>query len=610
MISSGTLIVIVITLAALYVCIAVFSYWWVRKVRREVAIKEREVKHQMYELAILKEISDRTGYSLNIQKILDVIAGSLNQFLEYSMASYMLLGPEKIIFKVDLERSVAPKFVKEIRERMVKALSALLGRDMSSVQVEETLTGAIMLETVEEPMRSYFNIPLVIKDELVGMLTVAHTKAGLYKEEEMAILYKIVAQASLAVTKLEDVVKTEQGKIAAMLESMVEGVVMTDLDYRIIAANPSSKRIIGYSGEGMPTIFDFIDGLKGALDLKSKLEEAIKLDKIFTVEDMVLHDKYYQVIVSPVKSSTGIVKGQALGGTVIFHDITHEKQALKMRNDFTSMIVHELRSPLGNIKKIGEMMKNPKVLDDKKTSSEYVSMLYGSSSTMLDLVNDLLDIAKLEAGKFAVYKHPESIKNIIADSVKFFEINATGAGLNLNSLTYAGVPDFIDLDIKRVTQVLGNLLSNGIKYTPQGGTVTVSCFLHKKGKMIALEATLLSVPWVSVAASEHSVDVGYARSREDSQEAATSNVAGDASTLVSDSIVVAVTDTGEGITSENMDKLWNKFIQFESSARRKDHEGTGLGLAIVKGIVEAHGGTVGASSKIGQGSTFYFTLPL
>ncbi len=590
MISSEPFIVIVTILAVLYVCLAVFSYWWVRKVRREVATKEREVKHQMYELAILKEISDRTGYSLNIQKILDVIAGSLNQFLEYSIASYMLLGPEKILFKADLERSVSPHFLKEVKERMLKALSALLERDMSGVAIEETITGAIMLETVEEPMLSYFNIPLVIKDELVGVMTVAHTKAGLYKEEEMAILYKIVAQASLAMTKLEDVVKTEQGKIAAMLESMVEGVVMTDIDYRIVAANPSAKKIIGYEATGTPTIFDFIEGLKGVLDLKSKLEEAIKLDKIITVEEVVLHDKYYQVIVSPVKSSAGFVKGQALGGAIIFHDITHEKEALKMRNDFTSMMVHELRSPLGNIKKIGEMMKEPKVLDDKKTASEYVSMLYDSSSAMLDLVNDLLDVAKLEAGKFTVDKRPESIKNIIVESVKFFDTNATSAGLNLKSVAYAEVPDFIDLDSNRISQVLNNLLSNGIRYTKSGGTVTVVSFVHKKGEVIGSEAALLDVPWV--------------KGTSDSEET------GDESALIPDSVVVVVTDTGEGITSDNMGKLWNKFIQFGSSAKQKDHDGTGLGLVIVKGIVETHGGTVGASSNTGQGSTFYFTLPL
>jgi GAF domain-containing protein len=112
---------------------------------------------------------------------------------------------------------------------MIGALTALLGRDLAGVPVEETITGAIMLETMDQSVQSYFNIPLVIGDQLVGVLTIAHTKAGLYKEEEMEILYKIVNQASHAVTKLEEVVRAEQGKMAAMLESMVEGVVMTDL---------------------------------------------------------------------------------------------------------------------------------------------------------------------------------------------------------------------------------------------------------------------------------------------------------------------------------------------------------------------------------------------
>ncbi len=585
---SRELLPIVIIIAVLYLGLAGFSYWWSRRVRNEVLGKEQEVKHQMYELAILKEISDRSGYSLNIQKILDVIVGSLNQLLEYSIASYMLLGPEKILFKADLERSVSPKFLKEVKERMLKSLSALLGRDLSSDQVEETLTGAIMLDTVEEPVSSYFNIPLVINDELVGVLTVAHTKAGLYKEEEMAILYKIVAQASQAVTKLEDVVRTEQGKIAAMLESMIEGVLMTDLDYRIVATNPSAKAIIKYDAVGTPTIFDFIEGLKGVLDIKGKLEEAIKLDKVVAIEDVVIHNKYYQVLVSPVKSSTGMVKGKTLGGAVVFHDITHEKEAEKMRNDFTSMMVHELRSPLGNIKKIGELMKSPEILEDKKISSEYVEMLYESSSNMLDLVNDLLDVAKLEAGKFDVDKHPENVKNIITESLKFFETNARGAGLVMDSFVGTGVPDFVELDSKRITQVLSNLLSNAVKYTPKGGTVTTMCFLHKMDEKIDSEAAVLGVPWI----------------------AKDPPLEGEVEMAIPDSIVVAVTDTGDGISPENIVKLWNKFIQFESSARQKDHEGTGLGLVIIKGIVEAHGGIVGAGSRVGHGSTFYFTLPL
>jgi len=575
----------IVVLVTLYLVVVVFSYWGVHRIKRGVYAKDTEVKRRLYELAILKEIADRTGYSLNIKKILDVIVGSLNQFLEYSVVSYMLLEPSKVVFKADLERSVSMNFIKEIRTRMLGSLSALLGRDLSGVDVEETITGAIMMDVTEEPVRSYFNIPLVIGDQLVGVLTVSHTKAGLYKESEMEILYKIVNQASLAVSKLEDVVKTEQGKIAAMLESMLEGVVMTDLDYRVIAANPAAEAVIGYKGEGAPTIFNFIDAFKEALDIRSKLEEAIKLDKVLTINEVLFNNKYYQIVVSPVKSNIGLTRGQTLGGVIILHDVTHEKEAEKMRNDFTSMMVHELRSPLGNIKKIGEMMRSSKILEDKQASSEYVSMLYESSSSMLDLVNDLLDVAKLEAGKFSVEKSSVDIKEILSERMKFFETTARDAGINMNLIVADGVPNSVSVDAKRITQVLNNLFSNALIYTLKGGTVTAICFLHKKGQTISDEAMAVSAPWVP-----------------DSMHLDT--------TVLPDSVVVAVTDTGEGITSENIEKLFNKFTQFASSARDSEHKGTGLGLVIVKGIVEAHGGAVGVGSKLKSGSTFYFTIPL
>ncbi|HAS84680.1 MAG TPA: hypothetical protein DCS23_01200 [Candidatus Yonathbacteria bacterium] len=579
------LLPMIVVLVTLYLVVVVFSYWGVHRIKRGVYAKDTEVKRRLYELAILKEIADRTGYSLNIKKILDVIVGSLNQFLEYSVVSYMLLEPSKVVFKADLERSVSMNFIKEIRTRMLGSLSALLGRDLSGVDVEETITGAIMMDVTEEPVRSYFNIPLVIGDQLVGVLTVSHTKAGLYKESEMEILYKIVNQASLAVSKLEDVVKTEQGKIAAMLESMLEGVVMTDLDYRVIAANPAAEAVIGYKGEGAPTIFNFIDAFKEALDIRSKLEEAIKLDKVLTINEVLFNNKYYQIVVSPVKSNIGLTRGQTLGGVIILHDVTHEKEAEKMRNDFTSMMVHELRSPLGNIKKIGEMMRSSKILEDKQASSEYVSMLYESSSSMLDLVNDLLDVAKLEAGKFSVEKSSVDIKEILSERMKFFETTARDAGINMNLIVADGVPNSVSVDAKRITQVLNNLFSNALIYTLKGGTVTAICFLHKKGQTISDEAMAVSAPWVP-----------------DSMHLDT--------TVLPDSVVVAVTDTGEGITSENIEKLFNKFTQFASSARDSEHKGTGLGLVIVKGIVEAHGGAVGVGSKLKSGSTFYFTIPL
>lgn len=571
--------------STLLLTVIVFAFIRVRRIRRNLEDRERDAKHRLYEIAILKEIAERTGYSLNIEKILDVITGSLNQLLDYSVVAYMLIQPAKIVFKADLERSVSSQYIKDVRGRMLSALSALSGRDMSTLALEESVTGSIMLEDINEPVQSFFNIPLVIGEQLVGVLTVSHTEAGLYKEKEMEILYKIVNQASRAMTKLEDVIKTEQGKVAAMLESMIEGVIMTDRDYRVVAANPAAKEIIEYKKTTPPTIFDFIEPLKGAFDVQGKLEEAIKLDKTLTFNDVSFAGKYYQILVSPVKANTESIKGQILGAAIIFHDMTPEKEVEKMRNNFTSMMVHELRAPLGNIKKIGELMKSTKVLEDKQTTTEYASMLYDSSSSMLDLVNDLLDVARLEAGKFEIDKQPTVIADVLREQMALFDTVARNATINLKLFIATGVPNTINADAKRISQILKNLLANALHYTQKEGTVTLECFTHKKGVSIIDEAKTLAIPWVTDQAP-----LDTARTP--------------------DSLVIAVTDTGEGIAPEHLEDLFNKFTQFATSAHQTNHDGTGLGLVIVKGITEAHGGTIGVGSTVGKGSTFYFTLPL
>ncbi|MHB1118133.1 MAG: sensor histidine kinase, partial [Minisyncoccota bacterium] len=224
--------------------------------------------------------------------------------------------------------------------------------------------------------------------------------------------------------------------------------------------------------------------------------------------------------------------------------------------------------------------------EDKQTTNEYVGMLYESSSSMLDLVNDLLDVSKLEAGKFEVDRQPINVKELLGERIKFYDTTARDASVAFNVSIGEGVPDTVLIDAKRIAQVMNNLLSNALKYTPKGGTVSVECFLHTQGVSIGDEAARSGMVWFSDNAEKNTA-------------------------ALPKSVVIAVTDTGEGIAPENMEKLWNKFTQFTSTARKGgDYKGTGLGLVIVKGIIEAHGGTVGVGSRLGSGSTFYFTLPL
>ncbi len=559
-----------------------FLYWRAGVFKKEIKKREEEIKHQMYELAILKEIGDRVGYSLNLEKIVDVITGSLSQFIEFSTASYMLLEPNSIVFKTELKESVSKGFISDVEERMLHSLSALLGKELSDVDIEDTVTGVITSEDNHDPVRSFFNIPLVIGGNVLGILTVAHTQEGLYKEEEMTLLYKIVAQASRAVTQLEEVIKTEQGKLGAMVESMADGVVMTDSDYRVIVANPEAKHIIGFKGTDEVTVFDFIDKLSGKFDIRGKLEESVKMGKVFVVDDLLVDERAFQVFVSPVTRNISSNKEKTLGGLVIFHDVTRIKEAEKMREEFTSMIVHELRSPLDGIKKMGELMhSDPSIRQDKKTHSEYMKMIYESSSEMLELVSDLLDVAKIESGKFSVNKTPSDVKKIIAERVKFFEATAEDSKIELSASLDSSTPEKVEIDPRRISQVLNNLISNALKFTSPGGRVVVQSLVHRKGVSLQEELKGSNLNWFI---------------RDDLKD-------------LSDSVVIAVTDTGLGISKSDIEKLFNKFVQFEAAARSKKR-GTGLGLVVSRGIVKAHNGIIGVASEEGVGSSFYFTIRL
>lgn len=589
-------IFLVITGTVVFIAILVVGFLFLKNKKlaknildkeNEIIGKEKEMNSKMYELAILKELGDRVGYSLDVHQIIDVITGSLHQFIDYSAVSYMIIDPEKILFKIHLEKSVHRGFIDDIRDRMLKSLSALLDREFKNTQVEELISGAILIEAVQEPVKSFFNIPLVIAGKVVGVLTVADTRAGLYKEEQMTILYKITNQASQAVTRLQEVVTTEQGKLNAMVESMTDGIFMTDLDYRILVINPAAKKAIKVSDEKEVTIFDFIDNLGGKFDIRGRLEESVKLKKEYISERILLGERFFQIFVSPVKNLSILGQETVHGGVVIFHDVTSEVEVETLRKDFTSMLVHELRSPLDGIKKISEVLKNKKIVLDDKGHDEYIELIYKNSSTMLDLVNDILDVAKIESGKFSIKKQEGNIVNVIRDRVDFYSIFAKSSSVSLKSSFGVNVPEKVMFDQEGIEHVLNNLISNAIKYTNEKGEVQVVTFFHQGGGNIEEEAKVAGYPLVNLFPAK---------------------VTGDEKNSC---LVVMVVDNGIGIEEESLGTIFSKFRQLDTkNAVPKKQKGTGLGLVIAKGIIEEHNGHIGVASKIGVGSTFFFTLPL
>lgn len=557
--------------------IVLFEY---RRVRARLLEHEKQMRRRMYELSILRELGERIGYSLNVQKIVDIISGSLTKLLPFSTVAYMLPeGDEgRLNFHITLEESVSANFLDEVRLRMLKAFNVLFAKNYLATDVDESVSGIITDPKSRALVKSFFNVPIVINSKPAGILTVASSQPGLYKtNEEVEILYTIVNQASEAVSKLETVLEIEKGKLNAMVASMADGVLMVDTKNRLMVVNRKATEMLAL-GDKEPSIFDILDVFASHIDLRTKIEESLKRDQIIIENEIQLHNYFLQILISPVKNK----KNEPLGSVVLLHDITHEKELEKMREDFTSMMVHELRSPLTGIRSIAALLKNESIKNELKKYNDFLELITSNSSSMLDLVNDLLDVAKLESGKFEIFKKPSNIRLVVGQRIKSFSSLAADNKLSLQETILSEIPETFDFDEIKVGQVLNNLLSNAIKFTQAGGKITAGAFVCEKSKDIAQVAIEKNIPWQGPA---H----GFVSPR--------------------DAAVLCVSDTGVGIPQNEISKLFNKFQQLSASSR-SEKKGTGLGLVIAKGIVEAHGGMIGCTSEEGKGSTFFFTLPL
>jgi signal transduction histidine kinase len=349
------------------------------------------------------------------------------------------------------------------------------------------------------------------------------------------------------------VLESEKGKLAAIIYSLIDGVIMVDTHNQLLVYNPTIRKIFNLSEDKSVTIFDIVDGLAGKLDLRTKIEQAIKQDKPVISPEVFIKDKALEITVSPVKDNSGLV----FGASVLFHDITTEKSLEKLRQEFTAMMVHELRAPLTAVRWSSEsMVKNlatAQGIDPQKIKDTAVT-IETASNNMLELVNDLLDVAKIEAGKFELNLQENDLVEILMSQVRAFTPQVEMKHLTI-SLT--NPPKcMVKLDKVRISQVLGNLLSNAIKYTDSG-----------------------------------EIHVDLQVKETDNQ------------------VVVAVKDSGIGIPQEDLNMLFSKFKQLKSGDRSR--KGTGLGLVVSKGIVESHNGKIWAESA-GEnlGSIFYFSLPI
>lgn len=361
------------------------------------------------------------------------------------------------------------------------------------------------------------------------------------------------AQAQLADLKVQLRLWREHKSRAEMiLANLREAVLVIDDKNRIVLANRSAQDLFGIRQGQAPA------GDAGTAALEKVIAEAQKsrAAQLPYVRREFLFDHlgepaYFDATLSLVCQDPPTSPAVA----IVLHNITREKQAAQMKNEFVSYVSHELKTPLASINAYAEMLLDDEAKDDA-TRRQFCQIIQTQAQRLTRMIEDILNISRIESGLIKINKAPHSLAMLIRDAAAM--IASTAQEKNITVHTQAAILyDQVLIDRDMMLQVLINLLSNAIKYTPAGGSVSVS------------------------------LEVDSAQQK----------------------VIVKVSDTGVGIPPDALGKIFDKFYRVE--ANNKYAKGTGLGLNLVKQIVETvHQGRVFVESQVGKGSTFGFELPL
>ncbi len=336
----------------------------------------------------------------------------------------------------------------------------------------------------------------------------------------------------------------EKDRLNTVLQVMTDGVLILNRHGSVRLLNPAAAQILKTTPERA---------------LKRSFVQAVRDHRFVEVfqrcqqtgqgESAILEldgERFMRMIVTP------LLKGNNRGHLVVVQDLTRLHQLQTMRRDFVSNISHELRTPLASLRALVDTL-NDGALDDPVAAQRFLKHMEVEVDALTQMVQELLDLSRIESGNAVLQLAAVPAAAVITHGAERLRTQAERAEIDLQINVDAAFPD-LRVDVGRVEQVLTNLIHNAIKFTPPGGTITISALVRE-----------------------------------------------------GDSIVIKVADTGVGIAYEDQPRIFERFFKAD---RARSGGGTGLGLAIAKHIVQAHGGRIWVDSKPNKGSTFYFTLPI
>jgi PAS domain S-box-containing protein len=375
-------------------------------------------------------------------------------------------------------------------------------------------------------------------------------------------LEELVEERTFKLNESSEQLKISEEKYRSLVESTEDFIYMVDRDCRYLFMNNKHRLRLGIE-DYRDRIYNEFHSLEESQRFIENVNHVFDTGKPTQVEHEY-NGRWFNQSLSPIKNETGIVTSV----TVVSSDISERKKAEEFRiengrlayankakSEFLSNMSHELRTPLNAIIGFSELLKKKGKGTLNNKMEHYVDIVIISSNFLLNLINDILDLSKIEAGKIELVYDKMNLNDTLHDILLLIKEKADSHNILIKKDFDPGL-SFIEADTQRFKQVVFNLLSNAVKFmAKEVGIITIST--KKEGDMVK----------------------------------------------------ISISDTGIGIKEEDIGKLFNAFEQVDSGISRK-YGGTGLGLAISKKFIELHGGKIWVTSKFGEGTTFTFVLPI
>ncbi|KKQ54244.1 MAG: hypothetical protein US83_C0013G0011 [Candidatus Falkowbacteria bacterium GW2011_GWC2_38_22] len=510
------------------------------------------------ELEALRSLGIELTSVLDLEEAVKIFCVYLSEAVEFDVATYTIVNSEEeggLVYMAYLNKEVSEKYLNDSQNELLKYLAIQkdpgIKKSANVIKnIKPHFFGKKLDNSLDFGMKQKIVYPLTIGSNLLGAILLTSRNEADISGENKEFIEAMLSNFSLSISRLQTIVRSQNSRTGSLIESLSDGVIMFNAEKNIVLMNPRASQYTDIP-IASPSIND-VYSLFVEYDIAGMINRSLVNGETAHLEEIIIEKNFYELFIIPVKD----VYGKIVGGAIIFHDITSLKKIDKMKTEFVSVASHQLRTPLTAIKLFTDMLIREEVGKLNPEQTEYLSNVHESTERMVRLVNDLLNVTRIESGRLRINPEQINVKVFIEGIIAEAKPLAKEKNTKIIS-AYDDTLPIVPLDQNLMRQVIQNLLVNAIRYA------------REKDGTVALDVKKNDVEFFTIT----------------------------------------VRDNGIGIPADVQDRIFEKFFR-ANNAIKSVTEGTGLGLYVSKMIVESSGGKIWFESIGDKGTTFFVKLPI